>query len=1365
MAFNAAGQFGGAAAGIQQVVGAPIEEVQTKEIGFHAIAGEAKVRLLPGAWPADNLPPSGCSLLAIAPTKGLLVAAGPEGIAICSTDSLRQAFSAPSPTGSNYKPFKAQLELPIPQKISHITFTRDDMSLVVVTQDDHGIIAFEAAAFLQNRAQPAFNVPTPNIRFRHFIANPAISKYFAAVTYNGELMVVDMSQKRFMQGPHGPVLLNNCSSVSWSKKGKQLVAGRMDCTMVQMTPEGEVKAEIPRPSDLENVSAISWLENNTFLVVYSSADVSPDLGLPSEHYYFIFRENRTSNFTFRSAPEAALSISSDRLPPKQFITRIISYEPHLDDCLIVLSTSSTDVGLYTRASKPLSNEHANPAAITNEFTLTTMSDDSRRAQVPMTESLQDTTPVGVSLDLSTMEPVVSPIPTEEIPDSGVPLPGLAVLNTEGVLSYWYIVYSDAVKEKKLYRDLAVAHSQQPQPVAATPAKPAQPAQPAFGQSGFSNTGTSPFAQSQVSNAPSFGKPSLPAFGQSAFAANPTKPAAPAFGSPTPIGAPAFGAPSTPGPAFGKPAQLGTPGGAFGQSSPGTGFAGFASTSKASGFSAFASTTSLFGQATETGDSKASPLASAAGRSQGGFGMSSFGTGSVPQVGPSAFGDAAAAAASPFSGVKKPSFATGSPLKQVSSMDGDSQAAQIDVAGSLSAISNLSTKPVNPFGPKPALSTALASTNSPADVGSPMRLSSPKETPVPLATTSKAMYPPAEQAEAEPAPLPPDFTLSLKHTEKPVSDVAQATPLPEEPSPDQKQPVVPEAAPLPPDPTTFSKKQIGQSESSMMGGLALALPDDSTSSKETSAIPEPAPFPPDFATAVKAASPGPESAVPLHAIGPDEDSDADLRSPSQHHAAPELAELTDAASDTSGEEESVGESDAEEQTREQESEVELRHAARQQAEGTPVKSTTTSTAGVFPAPTMPSGRPLGTSPLPSPEQPSTAGFISKAPRDDASLFGKGTPRQSQDTKEVVSHEDDQLVLEPAPEPTPKEDTGPQDIDEHEFVRQKLAAPVEPSPFLDPLVSCQNYGGRIHKLAVQRKIELLYRDVTAMIDTVGINARSMASYLLYQQTEKSRDTDEWLNKLRSEESADLLDELLLLPDVEKLQAGVGVLSKQLNTSQEGQLGNLAKHIQDLLGKDLVRLRGQCIAMRRTIDAHTDLAAVSSAPLSAEQGSIQFDLRKASMELNTKVADLERDLTNLRAKLAEITGGEDYKPSTSAVASTIAIMAGMVQEKTTAVDELEMQMRKLGINITANSFDESVHLNASLKGIADMFLNPRVDSGAPHTRRFGYAGSAAGVLSTVSDEEMLRLKKTAISRKKAMDILRQAVEERDAEVRVML
>ena len=210
------------------------------------------------------------------------------------------------------------------------------------------------------------------------------------------------------------------------------------------------------------------------------------------------------------------------------MARLKNFPPHLQDMLIVASTASTDIGQFTKTATPFA-PNPSPDKITGHFTMTTMADDTRRSQLPMTEELTDTSPIGIAIDLSSRVNIPTPIPGEEI-DSSTPLPALMVLNNEGVLAAWWIVYSDAVRQGLPYPELVATKGQaQPQPV--------QPDLPAA-SFGATTQQTPTFGQAALTESPS----------SSAFGAFP-KPATPSFGTPSTFG----GGPSN---AFGTPSALG-----------------------------------------------------------------------------------------------------------------------------------------------------------------------------------------------------------------------------------------------------------------------------------------------------------------------------------------------------------------------------------------------------------------------------------------------------------------------------------------------------------------------------------------------------------------------------------------------------------------------------------------------------------------------------------------------------------------------------------------------------------------------------------------------------------------------------------------
>ena len=544
---------------------------------------------------------------------------GPDTLILASTDAVREAFSA---NGDEIKPFTPQLTIPMSTRISQLAFTSDGELLVISAEIGGGLAFYETQGLVNGRTTSAFELPTGGKSVRALIPNPApeTAGMIAVVTSDGQLMIVDSKNKSFISGGAGQILKDGVSCVSWSNKGKQLVTGLGNGTASQMTPEGVAKAEIPLPSDLQGdnhgtycallephqwelitlVSSISWLENDVFLVVHTP-NVKDDSGMaPPSVYHIVKRPSKTPNpnYTFQKLPEICAPFGLHRSPSFQYMQRLRDFPPDLKDLVIVATTSSEEIGLFTRSSKPLTNEI--PAdQIVDVFAATTFN-EGRRAQVPMTPDFSSNTSViGMALDLSSKSQVLRPIPGEEIEQSPGPLPALLLLNHEGVLCGWWVVYNDSVKQGTVYPGLVAAGGGQQLQQPATSASSAfgsstapTPSQPAFGQN-----------PAPVNSTPSaFGfaaKPATSTFGNASFGlphALGTKPspwtssvstttasATPAFGQPA-FGTPAFGSTSAIGagaqaPTFGNSGGLGpkpspwasgnqspAPGATFGQAS-------------------------------------------------------------------------------------------------------------------------------------------------------------------------------------------------------------------------------------------------------------------------------------------------------------------------------------------------------------------------------------------------------------------------------------------------------------------------------------------------------------------------------------------------------------------------------------------------------------------------------------------------------------------------------------------------------------------------------------------------------------------------------------------------------------------------------
>ena len=215
------------------------------------------MQLLPSSWPSDALPPPTSSLLSVASNKGLVAAGGPQSVIIASTESVRNAFKVEDSSGSAVKSFSPQLTLQIGTRISQVAFSNDESMLAISAENGGGLAFYEVQALMQGNTQSTFELATSGTSIRALVPNPNLDRkpelagIFAVVTVKGELMMASTTTREFLRGVNGHVIKEGVSCVSWSKKGKQLVAGLGNGTALQITPEGELKAEIRRPGNLE----------------------------------------------------------------------------------------------------------------------------------------------------------------------------------------------------------------------------------------------------------------------------------------------------------------------------------------------------------------------------------------------------------------------------------------------------------------------------------------------------------------------------------------------------------------------------------------------------------------------------------------------------------------------------------------------------------------------------------------------------------------------------------------------------------------------------------------------------------------------------------------------------------------------------------------------------------------------------------------------------------------------------------------------------------------------------------------------------------------------------------------------------------
>jgi nucleoporin NUP159 len=1116
-----------------------------------------------------------------------------------------------------------------------------------------------------------------------------------------------------------------------------------------------------------------WLANDEFLLIHTPNTPEEPTRPPESVVHYVQTDKNRTVFNYQSIMDPAPPYGMNRVPPIHYFSRLRKWN-HLDDMLIFASVASTDIGLITRSEVPLTRE-VDASSITNVYTATTFADDNRRATLPMSaDGMEDTSPIGMALDLSSKDVVYNPIFNDEMEKSPFPLPAMLLLNNEGVLCGWWIILSDALRENKIYPGLNAAEgaTTTAPAVASPPANPfgapaqtsafgggafAKPAAPAFGQSSMIPKPAAPaFGQSSLgAAAPAFGgasaigqKPSIwggsatqatgAAFGQPAFGAS-------SFGKPT-FGSPATPAPSSGGTAFGSTGGLGqkqsvwgstpsnptgvasniaTP---FGASATGSsGFAKFGASNTTSPFGAVSGQSPFGKQTPSTQPAFAASGITAAPTPGTSFGMStqpSFGstvtidssTGGSSLGGKSVFGTPAQTG----SVFGKPSLPTAA-SQESDMMDDDDETE-----------ASKEEKPTNAFG----LGTGgfkLGSTFKPD-------------------TTSKDESDDEAPKEAPKKPLfGSDFGAAIGAAKQ--DPVIKKEPGTESPPPSIFG--IPEKKE-----TLFGRTPPGTGKSPFSFGLASPDPEP----PQVTSKPQPSPSP----------ATGPSSTSPSTTARSDEEDMPPLAgSPAEAVEMPE--------SEDESEESQVEEDDAPLPPDPKSSKGSVRPSWFGEVPGA-----ATQPSKQMPPPKASSPPPPTESPLFSAKTTTTPAGFPKAPisfaqptpsvrefprspspiRSASTPVGKPLPAQ---VSRPISRPSSRAAPVPAPappipEPEPSFTASDLSDDEDERIREELAEEVEPSLRLGEFIAHTNYAGKVTKSGIPAQIERVYRDINSMIDTLGLNARTLTGFVK-GHTELMKDegrSKEDLDDIEFDEEEEQDDEEgeWCLVEIDDLRVVETELEKELDVSRiqdkDQKLASLRQ-----MRKDLAKTRQKLVEVRNFFAAQKvpeNKLAIKKAQLDPAQKSLQNDMRAKYAEFQKLLVEAEEGVVILRTKLAtsdKKRGGR--VPTVEAVENTIRKMTAMAEEKSGDVDVLEKQMRRLGMTSSDSRPTSSPRMIASLQSSTVFTPSPKRNGASSKGKTFGFededdSESEDGVLVSAGDVDIDKVQRFSAVRERRRVLLRQ-------------
>jgi nucleoporin NUP159 len=255
-----------------------------------------------------------------------------------------------------------------------------------------------------------------------------------------------------------------------------------------------------------------------------------------------------------------------------------------------------------------------------------------------------------------------------------------------------------------------------------------------------------------------------------------------------------------------------------------------------------------------------------------------------------------------------------------------------------------------------------------------------------------------------------------------------------------------------------------------------------------------------------------------------------------------------------------------------------------------------------------------------------------------------------------------------------ETQPLVDEEDEQIQKILSSEVEPSLVLDEFIAHTNVAPPAQE-SIPSQVEAVYKDVNAMIDTLGLNSRTVKAFIKgHSQPSENGKTEDDLD----DPDSWVLCEMNDLGEILQQDLNGALVESRVN-DKEDKLDECLD-----LARDVQRLRAKQGDLKQLINARLDpdqADVAQSLPLSAEQAAQQSELRREFAEFSKQLAEAEKALTMLRTQIAAASGasgrGNSNVPTVEAVMRTITKMTSMVEKRSGDVDVLENQLRKMRLN----------------------------------------------------------------------------------------
>uniref|UniRef100_A0A3B4FPG8 Nuclear pore complex protein Nup214 n=1 Tax=Pundamilia nyererei TaxID=303518 RepID=A0A3B4FPG8_9CICH len=367
--------------------------------------------------PTLDLPKDRSSLLAISNKYGLTFVGLDRTLKVYLT---RDILAADKGDGNSNE--IALTEVTVELILHHVALSCDELTLSMCgMSEEAGLsLTFYDVRTFMNKVGKLQKLPfashqpavAPDVLVQDLKWNPAQVSVLAVCLSDGTIMILDVTDSVNVQArlPSS----SGITCICWSPKGKQVAAGKMDGTVTQYTPGLEEKKVIPCPQFFtpgETVKAVDvlWLKTYVFAVAYAAGDGSletpPELVLIS-----LPKKDEKVEPKFLNFGEFVFGSCTER-QHHYFLSHVEDW-----DLVFAASAASIEVSVIARQDDKV-----------NMWEVWQL-EDSSRAELRVTETNEDTLPLGLAIDYTSQQEI-------HITDEKTlpPAPTMLMLSTEGLL--------------------------------------------------------------------------------------------------------------------------------------------------------------------------------------------------------------------------------------------------------------------------------------------------------------------------------------------------------------------------------------------------------------------------------------------------------------------------------------------------------------------------------------------------------------------------------------------------------------------------------------------------------------------------------------------------------------------------------------------------------------------------------------------------------------------------------------------------------------------------------------------------------------------------------------------------------------------